>query len=620
MKKIIGALSVAISISLAIPTFTYGADPTYPEGVPAPNRTCGNATGVTVIDSITQKQMTCMATTSGENRWKNSDGSTPELAIDPGQEKAPVGATEEQWIAPDPTTPNTIGYIANENQFYKHVQSSFASFSMSGSTFTAVSLCKSNSACTFDSLQRFDAVLPQCGNETVNCIQSVFAKDEKGNVVPVKIIGKFPEPTPDEFTGDPTVNLPTGSVPLLVDIPSKPHAGGTQYMVRALINGYRDKSQGQTKFVIENFDTQIYAVKVVSGTYGTTSISADISKYNKGDRPYSGTGSRAQEICAASSATKCALAYPLPENLSLGVEIKFSGGITGWLRGRVKSPQVSITGTPATGETLRMEGFPIHVPSIYTWIPKSPLPATLATFYSSGLPEAATKFVLPGTDATKPENMIYQYGGGYFDDYQWNQFLAWLPVVGDKAVVNPTFWHMGTMSNWNDSTTKDNPCFTSKSNLVGVVTTNATQFLEGPPTFNQSTGSLDYQVAAPHFTPTGDVFAGSYDLVMSSDVARCLYKFSAAPVKATVSIAGDNGSQVVTTVLSEKGGWLRLGAYGFTFSNPTIRVKLTQDEAVAPVAEAISSPKKVTIACIKGKTTKSVTSLKPTCPVGFKKK
>jgi len=129
---------------------------------------------------------------------------------------------------------------------------------------------------------------------------------------------------------------------------------------------------------------------------------------------------------------------------------------------------------------------------------------------------------------------------------------------------------------------------------------------------------LDYQVAAPHFTPTGDLFAGTYDLVMSSAVARCLYKFSAAPVKATVSVAGDSASQVVTTFLSESAGWLRLGAYGFSFSSPTIKVKLTQDAvAIAPVK---ATAKKTTITCVKGKTTKKVTATKPVCPMGYKKK
>ena len=614
-------------VSLVVPSFSsFAAD--YPEGVPAPNRDCGTAAGAKVTDSITGKELTCTAG-STKSTWQNSDGTiVPETTIqdptviDQAKEPAPVGENDEQWIAPDPSSPNTIGYVANENLFYKHQQSSFASFTQdSAGTITAVELCK-DATCAFNSLQRFDAVLPECGVVATNCISEVFAKDEAGKAVAVKVIGAFPELTPDVFKGDSSINLPTGSVPLLVDIPSKPHDGGTTYMVRALVNGFRDKSKNQSKFVIENFDTQIYAVKLKTGKYATNSMSSDVTRYNKGDRPYDNPGSRAAEICAASSATQCALSYALPENLSLGVEIKFSAGISGWLRGRVKKPQVTITGDATTGQTLRMEGFAIHVPSIYKWIPKSPLPATLVTFYKDGLPTYGSHFVLSGTDGTKPENMITQYGGTAFkDQHQWDEFLAWLPVVGDKAVVNPTFWNIGTMSNWEDQSDKNNPCFASATNLVGIVTTNATQFLEGPPDFIASSGTLDYQVASPHFTPKGDVFAGTYDLVMSSAVARCLYKFTAAPVKATVSVAGDNASQVVTTFLSESAGWLHLGAYGFSFSNPTIRVKLTQDVPAKTTTTATTAvAKKITITCVKGKNFKKVTGLKPTCPAGYKKK
>jgi hypothetical protein len=65
--------------------------------------------------------------------------------------------------------------------------------------------------------------------------------------------------------------------------------------------------------------------------------------------------------------------------------------------------------------------------------------------------------------------------------------------------------------------------------------------------------------------------------------------------------------------VSQKDEWIHLGAYGFGFSSPTLKVKFTQ--AAAPVVA-----KKTTITCVKGKTTKKVTAVKPTCPTGFKKK
>jgi len=103
---------------------------------------------------------------------------------------------------------------------------------------------------------------------------------------------------------------------------------------------------------------------------------------------------------------------------------------------------------------------------------------------------------------------------------------------------------------------------------------------------------------------------------MRSDIARCLYGFSSAPIKAEISITSDEGEKkVATTIVNEKNGWLYLSAKGFTFSAPTINVKLSQEKVVAPVAS-----KKITISCVKGKTTKKVTAVSPKCPAGYKKK
>jgi hypothetical protein len=70
--------------------------------------------------------------------------------------------------------------------------------------------------------------------------------------------------------------------------------------------------------------------------------------------------------------------------------------------------------------------------------------------------------------------------------------------------------------------------------------------------------------------------------------------------------------------------WLFLTARNFTFSSPTIKVKLTQD-APAPQATTQATTKpapiaKKSITCVKGKTTKKVTATNPACPKGYKKK
>jgi hypothetical protein len=88
---------------------------------------------------------------------------------------------------------------------------------------------------------------------------------------------------------------------------------------------------------------------------------------------------------------------------------------------------------------------------------------------------------------------------------------------------------------------------------------------------------------------------------------------------------------VATTVIGERKGWLYLQAKNFEFSAPIIKAKLTQEVVVEPTPTPTANPtatptkkpvvaKKTTITCVKGKTTKKVTAVKPTCPTGFKKK
>jgi hypothetical protein len=221
---------------------------------------------------------------------------------------------------------------------------------------------------------------------------------------------------------------------------------------------------------------------------------------------------------------------------------------------------------------------------------------------------------------------ILKEGFGY-DEGGFVQVSAWIDAVGDKATFAPTVWAFRSIQSSQYSS-----CMKGSDSLSGIVTTNATMYIGNPPTFNQADQTLDYKVMAPHYLPDGSEFKGSYDLLIKSDVARCIYKFSNAPISASVSIISSDGTaQVATTVVGERDGWLTLSAKGFTFSAPTLRVKLSQKAdpapakvdpapATAPVAAPKPAAKKTTISCVKGKTVKKVTAVKPTCPSGFKKK
>ena len=116
---------------------------------------------------------------------------------------------------------------------------------------------------------------------------------------------------------------------------------------------------------------------------------------------------------------------------------------------------------------------------------------------------------------------------------------------------------------------------------------------------------------------------------LKADVARCLDGISGTAVRATVSIISESGTAInAVTVVNEKNGWLNFAARGFTYSSPTIKVKLSQEVVLEPTptptpsATATAKPvaKKITITCVKGKTSKKVTAVAPKCPAGIKKK
>ena len=183
---------------------------------------------------------------------------------------------------------------------------------------------------------------------------------------------------------------------------------------------------------------------------------------------------------------------------------------------------------------------------------------------------------------------------------------------------------------------KSTECYIkSGGDFSGVVSTNATQYISGPPTFDATNQSLDYKVAAPHYLANGKEFQGSYNLEISDTLARCLYGFTDGAISATVSVvAVDGTSRVATTSIRDVGGFLRLSAAGFTFSSPTIRVKLSQPTATSSTQASKSSTTtsasaststtstaaKVvtkTISCVKGKTVKKVSGPAPKCPSGY---
>jgi len=546
-----------------------------------------------------------------------------------------VDSIPEQWESPSAPGAGYIGYQANESAFANTEASTWINFTSDNGKIdgkvTKVAICNTGSedGCTYSVYSSYRAVLPVCADAAdINCISEILAIDANGSKLAIGSSTIFPASNPQAFAGNKTLNVPRGSGAALVSIAGAPHSGGDKYLIKTTLSSRR--TGDQTTFDTPRLSASITAVKIIEGDFYDLATETNTAKYDQVGRIAVGTtqtkpglDGKPSKLCVAASTTQCAIAYSMPKEISFGFSLRLNTSLSGWLHGRMKNAVIDYKTTNGI-TNLTVSANPIAVPVVDVWSKSDDLSDAHVAAYQNQFwggealhyPLTSETGGLPITDAEKTRtgmrNVSFKHINGSFSKSSMDNFLLWLPVAKDKAAAMPTQWRLGTMTDNGSGAVKD--CLDKEKSLAGVVTTNSTMYIDGPPVFQD--GMLDYKVASTHLEADGTtVFKGSYELIMSSTVARCIYKFTSAPISATVSITSENGAaSAATTIVNEKNGWLTLAAYGFTFSSPTVRVKLAQQ----PVAPVIAKKKSIT--CVKGKIIKKVTATNPLCPKGYKKK
>jgi hypothetical protein len=531
-------------------------------------------------------------------------------------------ATDEQWVkSAPPTSAPSWGIAMVEDTGDQSPHSYMLSvkaeeYVTERGKVLGVKACKNytDADCPHNEFQSYAAALSACENTADdNCVLDVSAVKADGTKLAVEFVRNFPAENKFEFVGDSSVGLPNGDTTYLVRIPGAPHAGGDNYLISVVLNG--NKRPQEKIFKTSTFHAQIFAVSIEKGSYGIASPETDYTTYRS---IYSKSRSGGCQIQC--SANENAAPYALPLDVTFGLTVRLGAKVNGWLNGRVSNVESAISVDSAGRQIVQISGKAVKVPVIFGWLEKATTPEKLKAFYNAMPADELNSGNGFGTciDPNKPVETLSGCSPIYWssvlrgpgkDAKSLEEVALWLPILKDKAVAAPTMWMISSIGQQ-----FDNNCSATSDRVSGIVTTNSTGYVAGPPVFNKSEQTLDYKVLAPHYLPDGTEFKGTYDLTIDTDFARCLYGFTKAPIGATVSVVSADGqSQVATVVVSQKDKWIHLGAYGFGFSSPTLKVKFTQ--AAAPVVA-----KKTTITCVKGKTVKKVTAVGPKCPSGFKKK
>lgn len=394
-------------------------------------------------------------------------------------------------------------------------------------------------------------VLPFCTDAVENCIEGMSVGTSSSMEVATYAGTGYGFP----FKGDPSKGIPNGSGPSFFDA-KHAHSNGNRYVVAALMSfGVVDG-----RLNVEEFSVRVFPVDPRQSSLTLPKASVCDAPTGQGFTPCI----EHREECSYQIEGICAAPQNFSPNTRIKVDLKLSNQVSGWFRGRLQNPEILVDPINPLYSRVQVSGAPVEVPrAVVTYVSGQDGPDIVRSGPIRGFTGPFTLFDAASARGVEIVNGIRG-------------------VTKDTATAVNSLWMINSITGNSASQGQGSSCLADQSRLLGLVTTNAMSYTGTVPDYKS--GYLSYRVAGMHFLPDGVTEAiGTYDLVMRSDVARCLYGFTKAPVSATIQVVGAGGEETVaTTIVSERDGWLKLAAYGFTFSEKEIRVTLDQVKVAVP--------------------------------------
>ncbi len=401
-------------------------------------------------------------------------------------------------------------------------------------------------------------IAPRCETSSQrNCLEAVNFYDELGQKIEGTFIRHVDGP---KLGADKKRNLTAGSTISLWSAPGLKHNGNT------------DTYAAQVGFGLE-FDDATDKFKVTSVSAGVTPyreiegerfkpVEFFMTKTKEGRSQLSGS---ANMECAWHDTGKCGRAEDFSIGTRAEVIFRVDKTVGGWFSGRMSNADIDIDSLNSATNRIRVTADPVQVARFSVVLKEKELSKPAKNLIQT------FKWERPIFNA---EGSNSGGGSGTRADYDmgFDVLNAFRTDAKDTSSGLSTMWNFQ-----NSSAGQGSACLQDSSRVLGLVTTNSTVYQAAAPDFKG--GFLNYRVGGMHYLSDGESLnLGKYDLVIRSDVARCLYGFSKAPLSATVAVVNDKGTKTTaTTIVKEtKNGWLKMAAYGFTFSKKTIKVKITK--------------------------------------------
>ena len=467
------------------------------------------------------------------------------------------------------------------------------------------------------------AVLPPCASaEQSDCISRVSVVNSQGKLEDASPVSKVQEPyfgqynlTAREFSGDLRYNQPAGGSAYIWTFPTYKHRGGALFSPQVVLKNYGEarnlKDPQSFKFNPE-FKIGLFPVTV------STEANSNFSFLQNG--------------------------YSLVQDTFLDesnftIEFRSTVAWTSWVRSTVTN--LTVEDTESKKDFIySVAGAPARVPGYIKNIPwtSNNIESLYKASYGGGfnVGQWCERLAQNGSIKSLADCNIEFGVNPEKGNFEWffAEFDAAAPFTDNKATFAPYRWIVENVPAFKLSvqqgvlgSIKGLDCVSNYSGKrpAGITSTNATIATDGPPTWDASTSSLQYRVAALSLLPDGKKFFGHYTLNVPREVAECLWGKSASAAKATIEVLDSNGNKkIAITSLSVSKNWFKFQASGFSFSSPTIRIKLATTATTTPGPTPNNStvakkPVAKKIVCTKGKTVKTFLNTSK-CPAGFKLK
>lgn len=362
----------------------------------------------------------------------------------------------------------------------------------------------------------------------------------------------------------PSTQLPgSAGGPLIFDIPDVRNASGsTQYTLDARYEISSGVANGKLENPnVSNLTLSIRPTQILAGNF-LTPVRGNVVREGNQVGLSGATGGNIDRTFETSTEKGVAKAFG-SQDTEFRLTVLLPKNTVGWFHGRIIDPNIEISQANTSQIKVAITGKPAKAPIASRWMSYQEAISTDSNLINPGWPSDIIDRLKSG-----------QTTGGD----EWNtwggldgRFQAWAKYLPQKAQGFANLWMLNTLPAQQTSS----KCFDNAGQLVGLLTTNAMAYQAGAPQFKD--GFLDYKVSGVHLDYKSEVYKGTYDLIIRSDVARCLYGFNQTPISATISVIDtEQGASTATTTMTESDGWVRFSAKNFTFSTKEVRVKISQ--------------------------------------------